>query len=67
MANYTAQQLANLRAAIATGALSVETPMGRTTFRSLDDMRKLEAIMVADLAGTTGEHTRTSYATFEKD
>lgn len=67
MARYSAQQLADLRAAIATGALRVNTPNMQTEFRSLDDMLKLEAIMAADLAGTVGTNRRTSYASYSKD
>lgn len=65
MANYTTQQLADLRAAIATGALRVDTTSLRTEFRSLDEMLRLERIMTADLAGSASN--RTSYAEFSKD
>jgi hypothetical protein len=65
MASYTAQQLADLRAAIATGALRVETQNMKTEFRSLDEMQRLERIMAAAVEGATV--TRTSYASFSKD
>jgi hypothetical protein len=65
MASYTAQQLADIRAARATGAIQVDTPNMKTTFRSLDEMDRIIASMAADVEGAT--RTRTSYATFSKD
>ena len=49
MARYSQQQLDDLRAAIAEGVLRV-TANGRTVeYRSLGEMRRLEAIMSAEL------------------
>lgn len=50
---YTAQQLAELDAAIATGALRVKVGEVDTTFRSLSDMLALRDRMARDVAGTT--------------
>lgn len=55
MARFTQQQLDDLREARALGARSISYQGKTTTFRSDADMAKLEAIMVADLAGTTGD------------
>lgn len=65
MAAYTAQQLADLRAALATGALSVDTPNMRTTFRSLAEMRELESIIASDVSGSTVR--RSSITSYCKD
>lgn len=46
---YTSTQLAALRAAMATGALTVSFEGRSVTYRSLDDMRRAEAIMAAEL------------------
>lgn len=68
MAKYTSQQLADLRAAIALGALKVDYSDGRSvTYRSQAEMLQLEAAMAADLAGTTVNASRTSYGSFAKD
>lgn len=51
MARFTTQQLADLRAAMAEGALRV-TGNGRTVeFRSLAEMEQLERKMSAELEG----------------
>lgn len=50
MSRYTAQQLADLRAAIAEGALSVRFSDGRQiTYRSLSEMQQIERDMAAEL------------------
>ena len=49
---YTAQQLEDLDAAIATGALRVKVGEVDTTFRSLADMLALRDRMARELAGT---------------
>jgi hypothetical protein len=50
MARYTAQQLSDLRASIAEGVLEVRFSDGRRLiYRSLSEMRRLEAIMSAEL------------------
>ena len=50
MARYSAQQLSDLRAAIAEGVLQVRFSDGRQLiYRSLAEMRRLEAIMSAEL------------------
>jgi hypothetical protein len=66
MAAYTAQQLADLRAAIATGALRVRTPSMETEFRSLEEMRQLERQISAEVEGAAVP-PRASYARFSKD
>lgn len=66
MPSYTAQQLKDLRAAIATGALRVETQNMRTEFRSLDDMQRLERLMAADVEGSASS-PRTSYGVYSRD
>lgn len=60
---YTTTQLADLRAAIAEGVLSVRFSDGRQlTYRSLDEMRRIEAKMAAELeAGTTVQMRRTYF------
>lgn len=50
MARYTAQQLTDLRAAIAEGVTKVRFSDGRElTYRSLDEMRAIERDMAAEL------------------
>jgi hypothetical protein len=50
MARYTAQQLADLRAAIAEGVMKVRFSDGREmTYRSLAEMRAIERDMAAEL------------------
>lgn len=51
--SYTADDIARLRTAIATGALSVRNANGEMVeYRSLADMRSLLAEMEAAVAGT---------------
>ena len=49
---YTSTQLAALRAAIATGALTVSFEGRTVTYRSIDDMIRLEKLIVDSLAGS---------------
>lgn len=65
MARYTTQQLADLRAAIAEGVTQVMSGGRMTTFRNLDDMLKIEAMMTADLETTTPRVER-KYYSFER-
>ena len=62
---YTSTQLADLRAAIAEGVLSVRFSDGRQlTYRSLDEMRRIETAMAAEVetaAGTISRIRRTYY------
>ena len=59
---YTSTQLADLRAAIAEGVLSVRFSDGRQlTYRSLDEMRRIEGTMAAELEPTTTVRLRRTY------
>jgi hypothetical protein len=59
---YTSTQLADLRAAIAEGVLSVRFSDGRMlTYRSLDEMRRIESGMAAELEPTTTVRLRRTY------
>jgi hypothetical protein len=59
---YTTTQLADLRAAIAEGVLSVRFSDGRQlTYRSLDEMRRIEATMAAELESSTNVRIRRTY------
>jgi roadblock/LC7 domain-containing protein len=49
MSRYTAQQLTDLRAAIAEGVTKVSANGRMVEYRSLAEMRRLEAIMSAEL------------------
>lgn len=62
MATWTQTDVDNLRAAVASGVLSVryDGPPGRTVvYQSLAEMRALLAEMISDVAGASG--TRTTY------
>ena len=60
--SYTSTQLADLRAAIAEGVLSVRFSDGRQlTYRSLDEMRRIEGTMAAELEPTTTVRLRRTY------
>jgi hypothetical protein len=52
---WTAEQLAQLDKAMATGARSISFEGKSTTFRSLAEMRTLRAEMAAEIAGTERE------------
>jgi hypothetical protein len=59
---YTSTQLADLRAAIAEGVLSVRFSDGRQlTYRSLDEMRRIEQGMAVELEPTTTVRLRRTY------
>jgi hypothetical protein len=51
--SYTATDLAKLRSAIAKGASKVRIGDEEVTFRSLAEMRQIEATIVAELEGAT--------------
>ena len=60
--SYTSTQLADLRAAIAEGVLSVRFSDGRQlTYRSLDEMRRIEATMATELEASTTVKVRRTY------
>ena len=63
---YTIQQLADLRAALAEGVLRVKFSDGRELqYRSLDEMRRIERVMAAELeAGASG--SRRVYLSFRR-
>jgi roadblock/LC7 domain-containing protein len=64
---YTTQQLADLRSAIAEGVLRVRFTDGRElTYRSLDEMRRIEATMAAELEPTTTVMVKRTYYTFQR-
>jgi hypothetical protein len=64
---YTSTQLADLRAAIAEGVLSVRFSDGRQlTYRSLDEMRRIEATMAAEVEPTTNVRIRRTYFTAQR-
>ena len=51
---FTPQDLAAVDAAIASGELSVRAADGRTvTYRSMDELLKARALMVADMAAAS--------------
>ena len=59
---YTSAQLADLRAAIAEGVLSVRFSDGRQlTYRSLDEMRRIEQSMSNEVEATTRVRVRRTY------
>lgn len=59
---YTSTQLADLRAAIAEGVLQVRFSDGRQlTYRSLDEMRRIEQTMAAELEPATTVRVRRTY------
>jgi hypothetical protein len=65
MARYTAQQLADLRAAIAEGALRVRSAGREIEYRSLAEMQELERTMAEELEPSTTPATR-KYMAFER-
>ena len=50
---YTADQIAQIRAAIAAGATTIKDGEKQTTFRSLAEMRQILAMMEAEYYGTS--------------
>lgn len=65
MANYTAQQLADLRAAIAEGVLKVSANGRTVEYRSLAEMKQLERIM-ADEVETSAPKPGRVYVSFRR-
>lgn len=65
MPRYTTQQLADLRAAIAEGVTQVQSNGRMVTFRTLDEMLQLEAIMAGELETGTVRVER-KYFSFER-
>jgi hypothetical protein len=64
---YTLTQLSELRAAIAEGVLSVRFTDGRQlTYRSLDEMRRIEATIAAELE-TSRPRLRRTYFRFQRE
>jgi len=65
--DYTAEQLADLRSAIAEGVLKVRFSDGREmTYRSLAEMLKIERIMAAQLEAGQARPVRRIYQTFQR-
>jgi hypothetical protein len=64
---YTTEQIANLKAALATGALKVRFADGReTTFRSLKEMKEIISDAEGEVAAGNGEKPiRFSLARFD--
>lgn len=56
---YTQAQIDALKAAMASGVLTVRHGDTSTTFRSISEMQKVLAQMEADVAGTTSRPRRT--------
>lgn len=57
--SYTPDQIASLKAAIATGALTVRNGNGETvTYRSLAEMRQVLAMMEADASSLSSSAVR---------
>ena len=67
MAAYTLQQLADIKAAYATGAVRVETPSLKTEFRNLTEMERIISNMEREIAGNDVQVQRSSIASFSKD
>jgi len=64
---YTLTQLADLRAAIAEGVLQVRFSDGRELrYRSLDEMKRIEATMAAELEPTTNVKIRRTYFSMQR-
>jgi hypothetical protein len=66
--SYTAEQLAELRASMASGVLKTRFSDGREmTFRSLAEMQQLERIMAAEVeANSQTRPVRRIYQTFQR-
>ena len=66
---FTQADIDALDAAIASGELSVSTPDGRSvTYRSLDDLRKARALMLAQINKSSNRSgARHSLASFADD
>jgi hypothetical protein len=64
---YTQQQLADLRAAMAEGVLRIRDIDGQEVqYRSYEDMKRIEAAMVAELETSQPRIKRTVYS-FSRD
>ena len=63
---YTAEQLADLEAAIAEGVSSVSSNGRQVSYRSVADMIKLRDLMREEL-GITGAGRRRHYISFKRD
>lgn len=63
---YTNQQLADLRDAIAEGVLTVKFADRVLTYRSLDEMRRIERTMAAELESTSTVPIRRKYFSFRR-
>lgn len=64
---YTAEQLAELRSAIAEGVLVVRFSDGRSlTYRSLDEMRRIEQAMAAEVEPATSVRVRRTYYNMQR-
>lgn len=69
MATWTQAEIDSLKAAVASGVLSVsyDGPPRRTVvYQSLAAMRDLLSEMIADVATAAGTRVRTRYATHKK-
>lgn len=65
--SYSAQQLADLRAAIAEGVLKARFSDGRElTYRSLAEMLETERRMAADVETAQNKPVRRIYVTFQR-
>ena len=66
--SFTSEQVAALRAAIATAALSVRNANGEmATYRSLAEMRQVLAMMEADLAGASAAPPTVGFVRYARD
>jgi hypothetical protein len=63
---YTAEQLADLEAAIAEGVSSVSSNGRQVSYRNLNDMMKLRDAMREEL-GIAGAGRRRHYISFKRD
>lgn len=66
MANYTAAELAALRAAMASGALRVKYADKDVTYRSLEEMVQLERTMTADITPPATTAIACTFGSFSK-
>ena len=65
--NYSSQQLADLRSAIAEGVLKVKFSDGRElTYRSLAEMLETERRMAAEVETAQARPVRRIYQTFQR-
>lgn len=65
---FTQADIDALKAALATGALTVRAPDGRmVTYRSVDEMLRTLARMEAEVGSADGVRPRTTFASFQKD